>query len=148
MRKKLFFVLVLVCWVTYGYTEELHTGSDLSSVELKIKTVKHAIEQLSGQKDSVQNLLSDIDKNYGERAALVKVLQLNIEQKRHSLDNIRKDMDVHQSEIENLNKDLAYQLKLAYALGQKEKLKLLFNQQDSEKSARMMVYFKFFNQNR
>ena len=148
MRKKLFCVLVLVCWVTYGYAEELPTGSDLSSVELKIKTVKHAIEQLSGQKDSVQNLLSDIDKNYGERAALVKALQLNIEQKRQSLDNIRKDMDVHQSEIENLNQELAYQVKLAYALGQKEKLKLLFNQQDSEKSARMMVYFKFFNQNR
>ncbi|MEY3106025.1 MAG: hypothetical protein RIT35_186 [Pseudomonadota bacterium] len=148
MRKKLFLFLVLVARVTYGYTEELQSGNDLSLVESNIDTVKHSIAQLSEQKNSMQSLLSEIDKNYGERAAILKKLQVTIEQKRQSLDIIHRDMDVHRSEIESLNNELANQVRLAYALGQKEKLKLLLNQQDSVKSGRMMVYFKFFNQNR
>lgn len=148
MRKKLFLFLVLVARVTYGYTEELQSGNDLSLVESNIDTVKHSIAQLSEQKNSMQSLLSEIDKNYGERAAILKKLQVTIEQKRQSLDTIHRDMDVHRSEIESLNNELANQVRLAYALGQKEKLKLLLNQQDSVKSGRMMVYFKFFNQNR
>jgi septal ring factor EnvC (AmiA/AmiB activator) len=148
MRKKLFLFLVLVARVTYGYTEELQSGNDLSLVESNIDTVKHSIAQLSEQKNSMQSLLSEIDKNYGERAAILKKLQVTIEQKRQSLDTIHRDMDVHRSEIVSLNNELANQVRLAYALGQKEKLKLLLNQQDSVKSGRMMVYFKFFNQNR
>ncbi len=148
MRKKLFLFLVLVARVTYGYTEELQSGNDLSLVESNIDTVKHSIAQLSEQKNSMQSLLSEIDKNYGERAAILKKLQVTIEQKRQSLDIIHRDMDVHRSEIVSLNNELANQVRLAYALGQKEKLKLLLNQQDSVKSGRMMVYFKFFNQNR
>jgi septal ring factor EnvC (AmiA/AmiB activator) len=148
MRKKLFLFLVLVARVTYGYTEELQSGNDLSLVESNIDTVKHSIAQLSEQKNSMQSLLSEIDKNYGQRAAILKKLQVTIEQKRQSLDTIHRDMDVHRSEIESLNNELANQVRLAYALGQKEKLKLLLNQQDSVKSGRMMVYFKFFNQNR
>lgn len=148
MRKKLFLFLVLVARVTYGYTEELQSGNDLSLVESNIDTVKHSIAQLSEQKNSMQSLLSEIDKNYGQRAAILKKLQVTIEQKRQSLDIIHRDMDVHRSEIESLNNELANQVRLAYALGQKEKLKLLLNQQDSVKSGRMMVYFKFFNQNR
>jgi septal ring factor EnvC (AmiA/AmiB activator) len=139
---------VLVARVTYGYTEELQSGNDLSLVESNIDTVKHSIAQLSEQKNSMQSLLSEIDKNYGERAAILKKLQVTIEQKRQSLDTIHRDMDVHRSEIVSLNNELANQVRLAYALGQKEKLKLLLNQQDSVKSGRMMVYFKFFNQNR
>jgi septal ring factor EnvC (AmiA/AmiB activator) len=126
----------------------LQSGNDLSLVESNIDTVKHSIAQLSEQKNSMQSLLSEIDKNYGERAAILKKLQVTIEQKRQSLDIIHRDMDVHRSEIESLNNELANQVRLAYALGQKEKLKLLLNQQDSVKSGRMMVYFKFFNQNR
>lgn len=148
MRKKLFLFLVLVARVTYGYTEELQSGNDLSLVESNIDTVKHSIAQLSEQKNSMQSLLSEIDKNYGQKAAILKKLQVTIEQKRQSLDIIHRDMDVHRSEIESLNNELANQVRLAYALGQKEKLKLLLNQQDSVKSGRMMVYFKFFNQNR
>lgn len=148
MRKKLFLFLVLVARVTYGYTEELQSGNDLSLVESNIDTVKHSIAQLSEQKNSMQSLLSEIDKNYGQRAAILKKLQVTIEQKRQSLDIIHRDMDVHRSEIVSLNNELANQVRLAYALGQKEKLKLLLNQQDSVKSGRMMVYFKFFNQNR
>jgi septal ring factor EnvC (AmiA/AmiB activator) len=134
--------------VSYGHAEDLQTSNELNKVESDISEVKQDMQRLSQQKDNLLNLLADIEKHYGEIAALLKTLQIQIEQKRQSLDNIRQDMQVYQKEIDKLSKELAGQIRAAYAMGQKEKLKLLLNQQDPTLSSRMMVYFNYFNKER
>jgi septal ring factor EnvC (AmiA/AmiB activator) len=54
----------------------------------------------------------------------------------------------YQSEIDRLNIELASQISTAYIMGQKEKLKLLLNQEDPALSSRMMVYFNYLNKER
>jgi septal ring factor EnvC (AmiA/AmiB activator) len=92
--------------------------------------------------------LADIEKRYGETAALLRTLQIKIEQKRQGLDKIRQDMQTFQQEIDKLNSELAGQIKAAYAMGQEERLKLMLNQQDPALSGRMMVYFNYINKER
>ena len=135
-------------FVSYGHAEDLQTSNELNKVESDINEVKQDMQRLSQQKDTLQNLLADIEKHYGEIAASLKTLQIQIEQKRQSLDNIRQDMQVYQNEIDKLSKELAGQIRAAYAMGQKEKLKLLLNQQDPALSSRMMVYFNYINKER
>ena len=148
MRKKLIFCFLFGALVSYGHAEDLQTSNELNKVESDISEVKQDMQRLSQQKDNLLNLLADIEKHYGEIAALLKTLQIQIEQKRQSLDNIRQDMQVYQKEIDKLSKELAGQIRAAYAMGQKEKLKLLLNQQDPSLSSRMMVYFNYFNKER
>ena len=148
MRKKLVFVFLLGIWVNQGYAEDLQTSTELNKVESDINEVTQNMQWLSQQKDTLQSLLADTEKHYGETAALLKKLQAQIEQKRQSLDKIRQDMDVYQKEIDKLSKELADQIRVAYAIGQKEKLKLLLNQEDPALSSRMMVYFNYFNKDR
>jgi septal ring factor EnvC (AmiA/AmiB activator) len=148
MRKKLVFVFLLGTWVGHGYAEDLQTSNELNKVESDINDVTQAMQRLSEQKDTLQSQLADTEKHYGETAALLKKLQAQIEQKRQSLDKIRQDMDVYQNEIDKLSKELADQIRVAYAIGQKEKLKLLLNQQDPALSSRMMIYFNYFNKDR
>ena len=148
MRKKLIFCFLFGALVSYGHAEDLQTNNELNKVESDISEVKQDMQRLSQQKDNLLNLLADIEKHYGEIAALLKTLQIQIEQKRQSLDNIRQDMQVYQKEIDKLSKELAGQIRAAYAMGQKEKLKLLLNQQDPALSSRMMVYFNYFNKER
>jgi septal ring factor EnvC (AmiA/AmiB activator) len=148
MRKKLVFVFLLGIWVNQGYAEDLQTSTELNKVESDINEVTQNMQQLSEQKDGLQSLLADIEKHYGEIAASLKTLQSQIDKKRDSLDNIRQDMQGYQSEIDKLSKQLADQIRVAYAIGQKEKLKLLLNQQDPVLSSRMMVYFNYFNKER
>jgi len=148
MRKKLVFVFLLGIWVNQGYAEDLQTSTELNKVESDINEVTQNMQQLSEQKDGLQSLLADIEKDYGEIAASLKTLQSQIDKKRDSLDNIRQDMQGYQSEIDKLSKQLADQIRVAYAIGQKEKLKLLLNQQDLVLSSRMMVYFNYFNKER
>ena len=148
MRKKLVFVFLLGAWVGHGYAEDSQTSNELNKVESDINDVTQNMQRLSQQKDTLQSLLADTEKHYGETAALLKTLQAQIEQKRQSLDKIRQDMDVYQKEIDKLSKELADQIRVAYAIGQKEKLKLLLNQEDPALSSRMMVYFNYFNKDR
>lgn len=148
MRRKLIFCFLFGALVSYGHAEDLQTSNELNKVESDISEVKQDMQRLSQQKDNLLNLLADIEKHYGEIAALLKTLQIQIEQKRQSLDNIRKDIRVYQKEIDKLSKELAGQIRAAYAMGQKEKLKLLLNQQDPTLSSRMMVYFNYFNKER
>ena len=148
MRKKLVFVFLLGAWVSHGYAEDLQTSNELNKVESDINDVTQNMQRLSEQKDTLQGLLADTEKHYGETAALLKTLQAQIEKKRQSLNKIRQDMDVYQNEIDKLSKELADQIRVAYAIGQKEKLKLLLNQQDLALSSRMMVYFNYFNKDR
>ena len=148
MRKELVFVFLLGAWVSYAYAEDLQTSNELNKVESDINGVKQAMQRLSQEKDNLQNLLAETEKHYGETAALLKTLRAQIEKKRESLDTIRLDMDSYQAEIDTLSKELSDQIRLAYAIGQKEKLKLLLNQEDPTISSRMMVYFNYFNKER
>jgi len=148
MRRKLVFCFLLGTLISHGRAEDLQTNNELNKVESDINEVKQDMQRLSQQKDTLQDLLADIEKRYGETAASLKKLQTQIEQKRQSLDKIWQDMLGYQSEIDRLNKELAGQIRAAYVMGQKEKLKLLLNQQDPALSSRMMVYFNYINKER
>ena len=148
MRKSLCFCLLLGTWVSQGHAESLQSSGELNKVESDISVVKQDMQRLSEQKDSLQNLLADIENHYGETAALLRTLQIKIEQKRQGLDKIRQDMQTFQQEIDKLNTELAGQIRAAYAMGQQERLKLLLNQQDPALSGRMMVYFNYINKER
>jgi len=78
----------------------------------------------------------------------LRALEGKINQKNRSLDRIRQDMQVHQDELALQNQELAGQIKAAYAMGRKEKLKLLLNQQDPALSGRMIVYYNYLNAER
>ncbi|MFA5921881.1 MAG: peptidoglycan DD-metalloendopeptidase family protein [Methylococcaceae bacterium] len=148
MRRKLVFCFLLGALINHGHAEDLQNSNELNKVESDINEVKQDMQRLSEQKETLQNLLADIEKHYGETAALLKTLQTQIEQKRQSLDKIRLDMQAYQNEIDRLSKELAGQIRSAYAMGQKEKLKLMLNQQDPALSSRMMVYFNYINKER
>jgi septal ring factor EnvC (AmiA/AmiB activator) len=148
MRIKLVFCVLLGALVCHVHAEDLQTSKELDKVESDINEVRQDMQRLSQQKDSLQNLLADIEKQYGQIAASLKSLQTEIEQKRQGLDNIRQDMQAYQNEIDKLSKELAGQIRAAYAMGQQERLKLLLNQQDTALSSRIMVYFSYINKER
>jgi septal ring factor EnvC (AmiA/AmiB activator) len=138
MKKKLVvaFGLFIIC--ACSYAEELIT----------VHADTEAMQRLSEQRDIMQNLLSDVDKRYGETAAVLKKLQSQIEQKRKILESIRQDIDRYKTDVDKLRNELVEQVRVAYAFGQKNKIKLLLNQQDPTVSSRIMIYFNYFNKER
>ena len=137
-KKRLSAVILLCIGCVCSYAED----------QIIVQADTEAMQRLVVQKDNLLNLLSVIDKQYGDTAAVLKKLQAQIEQKRNSLDLIRQDISNCQRDVDKLRKELIEQIRVAYAFGQKDKLKLLLNQQDLAVSGRMMHYFNYFNKDR
>ncbi len=108
-------------------------------------TSANAQQTSSGQADEA---LADIEKRYGEAAALLKSAQRKIDQKHRSLLKIRQDIQFYHNEIAKENNALVNQVRSAYLMGQQSKLKLILNQQDPSSSNRMMMYYEYFNKER
>ncbi|MDI1278435.1 peptidoglycan DD-metalloendopeptidase family protein [Methylobacter sp.] len=113
-----------------------------------IKAADQNMQRIQLQKNTLNTQLGEVEKLYGRTAALLKTLQGQVEQKRQNLNKIQQEKQSLQDEVAKQNKELAGQIKAAYAMGQKEQLKLLLNQQDPALSSRMLVYYDYLNKAR
>ena len=147
MIKQIVFCFLL-CFLSKDASSETSVDTDPNTVQPGIESNEQKLQQLSQHKDGLNVLLAEIEKRYGETAALLKTLHGEIERKNQSLNNIRSEMGLLNNEIKKENKELAGQIRSAYAMGQKQKLKLLLNQQDSGLSSRMMIYYNYLNKAR
>lgn len=148
MRKKLVFCFLLSAFVHEGSAEIPEKNEELTEVQSGIKAADQNMRRIQLQKNTLNTQLGEVEKLYGRTAALLKTLQGQVEQKRQNLSKIRQEKQSLQDEVAKQNKELAGQIKAAYAMGQKEQLKLLLNQQDPALSSRMLVYYDYLNKAR
>ena len=147
-ERKLIFCLLLSLSITEGRAELLEKSSELNQVQMNIDVAKQAMQRIELKKIALQNRLAEVEKRYGEIAASLKTLQVQIEQARQNLGKNQQDRLMYQQEIDKQSKELAAQIKAAYAMGRKEKLKIMLNQQDPVLSSRMMLYYNYLNKAR
>lgn len=105
-------------------------------------------EDIAAKRLALQQRLSDVEKRYGETVATLKNLEQQIEQTRRTLSQNQQDRQSYQKELQKHRKELAGQVKSAYIMGQKEKLKIMLKQQDPMLSTRMMMYYNYINKAR
>ena len=146
-KTKLFvgFFLLSLLWVNEGQAELFEKTSEANENQPEIDAARQDIEL---RKADLQKRLAEVEKRYGEVAAALKVLQEQIEQAQKNLGKNQQDRQAYQKEIDKHNKELSAQVKAAYAMGRKEKLKILLNQQDPVLSSRMMLYYNYMNRAR
>lgn len=139
---------MLTALIQESGAEILGRNDELNEVQSGIKAADQNMQHLQLQKNTLNTQLGEVEKLYGKTVALLRTLQSQVEQKRRDLSRIRQEVAKSQNQIAEQNKELAGQMKAAYAMGQKEKLKLLLNQQDPALSSRMLVYYDYLNKAR
>ena len=147
MRKKLICCL-LVVFVHQGRAEDARTNEALNEVQSGIKATSQNMQRIQLQKNTLNTQLGEVEMLYGKTVALLRTLQTQVELKRQNLLKIRQETQGLQGEVTKQNKALIGQMKAAYAMGQKENLKLLLNQQDPALSSRILVYYDYLNKAR
>jgi septal ring factor EnvC (AmiA/AmiB activator) len=143
-----FLLLSLSISLAFSKTEDLQANPQLYKVESDIIDVKQDMQRLSDEKSGMEEMLSNIEKHYGETATSLKAELSIIEQQRQSLSRIQLEIKSYKREIEVINKELVGHFRAAYLMGQEQRLKLILNQQDPAIFARIMVYFKCINKER
>lgn len=139
---------MLGAFINQGIAGVSQKSKELGEIRSDIKSVEQNLERIQQKKDALTAQLAGIEKKYGKTVALLKDLQEQINQKRQNLSKTQAEIKHYQDEVRKHKQELAGQIKAAYAMGRKEKLKLMLNQQDPVLSSRMMVYYNYLNKAR
>ena len=92
--------------------------------------------------------LAEFDKLYGSTAALLRNLETQISHQKQNLEKIHVEIKALNMDLLKQNDELSGQIKTMYAMGNKERLKLLLNQENPILSSRMLAYYDYLNARR
>jgi septal ring factor EnvC (AmiA/AmiB activator) len=121
---------------------------ELESIRARIAEVTQNLDAIGSRKDELLGQLADAEKNYGASVFAVKNLMQQALDKRRDVARIQSGIVLQKSRISRQSKDLEGAIRAAYALGRKDRLKMLLNQQDPALSSRMLVYYRYMNESR
>ncbi|GFO71897.1 murein hydrolase activator [Bathymodiolus japonicus methanotrophic gill symbiont] len=121
---------------------------ELLQLQGKIKALADNLSSLSQQKNQAGTELKRIEQQYGEISRTAQDLNAHVALKHKRIDAIQQEIQLQNGWLLTQQSQLAEQVKTAYALGPQEQLKLLLNQQDINRSSRVMTYYRYFNQAR
>ncbi len=149
MSKRIVVCLLLsaIC-IREGIADVEQKTKELNAIQAGIKSIWQKMQSIQLQKKTIHTQLEEIENRYGETAAVLNTLREQIEQKRQNLVSIHQQMEQNQDEVSRQSKALAGQIRSAYVMGQKEKLKLVLNQQDPALFSRIMVYYDYLTKAR
>lgn len=139
---------LLGLWAVVTQADIAEKKQELSRIQSEIGKVAANISRIENQRNTLFVQLADIEKHYGTAVASVNAIQREIDSKQQKLRTLSKESGKLQAAVKEQNQELSSQIKAAYAMGRKEKLKLLFTQQDPALSSRMLVYYRYLNHDR
>jgi septal ring factor EnvC (AmiA/AmiB activator) len=120
----------------------------LAAVKTEIERVTREVREEQVERDRLTNELKGAELSVGKvRAALAEVRRQRAERagRRAALAAEQRERS---AEVSAHRAELSGQLRAAYQIGRQEPLKLLLNQKDPERAARMFAYYGYFGRAR
>ena len=121
---------------------------ELRQVQDKIKSVASNLSQLKNQQNRASSELKRVEQQHGKIARAIHTLSNQVQQKQLRINEIQQEIQLQNGWLLMQQEQLAGLVKSAYALGRQEQLKLLFTQQDTSRTSRIMAYYQYFNRAR
>jgi septal ring factor EnvC (AmiA/AmiB activator) len=136
IQKKIGYVFLLI-GVVANSNAEILTSRDMTVTVDK-----------SSQTALLNTQLAEFDKLYGSTAALLRNVESHISHQKQNLEKIHVEIKALNVDLLKQNDELSGQIKTMYAMGNKERLKLLLNQENPILSSRMLAYYDYLNARR
>ncbi len=125
--------------------EKAAKEKQLKSLMRKIGKLKQTIDVKEDSKSRYIKQLKLIEGEIGGVNQKIRAADKKISGKKSELATLRTTRLKHQRQLSKENRYLAEQVYAAFTLGQQEKVKLLFSQQDPQALQRNLVYYQYFS---
>lgn len=120
----------------------------LSKLNHSISTIKHGLAVDRHQRHSLQYELKKVELKSAKVSVNLKKIHKKLTKQRLIIAKLEATEQRYSEQIHAEKTLLATQIRQAYLLGHQPYLKLLFNQQDPNKLARILTYFDYLNRSR
>jgi murein hydrolase activator len=148
MRRKLLSGLLYLLCMAMVQAEPDKTAEELSRIQSEISQANQTLSDNQEQQSKLMAELAEIEKQYGITVVSLKAMEKQIAEKQRKLRKVKEEAHSLSSDIREHKTALEVLIKAAYAMGKKDKLKLLLNQQDPALSSRILVYYDYLNKDR
>ncbi len=121
---------------------------ELANIQAKIREVGADVKSLVSEKNAQIEQLKKLEKQYGEQINVLNEIKAEIKQKEQELQEIRSKVGLMQQNLQTHRQGLRGLIKSAYAIGDKEGLKVILNQRDQASVGRIKVYYDYISKAR
>lgn len=118
--------------------------SKLQQLQKSITALKNEIGKVRSNRDKLQNDLQASEVDIGELVKKIEQLKEELANQKKQLAQLNQKQDELQQAHKEQQVQIAEQINSAYRLGQQSQIKLLLNQEQPEKLARMNRYYQYF----
>jgi murein hydrolase activator len=123
-------------------------ANELTSLASKISSIKKQIKHDHSQRQQLQIGLSQSEIAASRISTKMTKTHRNLKQQTMLLKNLEDTNHQYHNKLKKQQAILEKQIQTAYILGRQPYLKLLLNQQDTEKVSRFLMYYHYINKNR
>jgi len=138
-------LILVICPLSWSGQAAIGKKKELTRLQSTIRQVGSDVKSLQGKKNRLLGQLKQQEKQYGRIAKSIKTLRAKMERQENTLKSVAKRLSTVREVMKQQKAGLERQIKAAHAMGSKERLKVIFNQQDAALSSRMLVYFDYLN---
>ncbi|MBI5909188.1 MAG: hypothetical protein HY848_04465 [Betaproteobacteria bacterium] len=120
----------------------------LEQLRARIQQLQTNLNELQGRRDAVREELRDLERRIGESLRAQRRLDGRLKAYARQLAQLRAKAQDERRALAHQTGALERQMRAAYAMGQQEPLKLLLNQEEPARVARVMTYYRLLHQAR
>ena len=141
------FLSVSLCLaaLSSGASDKSDKEQELKALQAKISKLQETIEVKQDSKSAYVRQLKKIEISIGRVSQKISASNKQIIRKELALKQLKIQKKKSHQQLSQENSSLAQQVYSAYTLGQQEKIKLLFSQQDGNDLQRNLIYYQYFS---
>jgi len=120
----------------------------LKALREKIHALRAKLDQARSKQDAVRVELRTTEQAISRTVLRLKTVEGELADTTQQLRRLRADAERYRADLQTQRVTLAGQLRAAYAMGRREYIKLLLNQEDVATVGRVVAYYAYFNRAR
>nr|VFJ92524.1 MAG: Septal ring factor EnvC, activator of murein hydrolases AmiA and AmiB [Candidatus Kentron sp. LFY] len=151
-----FRIIILIFCIAIGILpERAHSVTAQEDTETKLTVIHKMIQFLSSrltdarsERDTIQERLRKTELTIGKLVAELREIENRLHRQQRQLRNLRHQRNKQNKALTMQRQDLARQIRISYAMGRQDYLKIILNHEDPSALTRTLTYYGYFNRAR
>ncbi|ROR98876.1 septal ring factor EnvC (AmiA/AmiB activator) [Sinobacterium caligoides] len=118
---------------------------DIGSVKSEIKKLQQMLKNFRGERGSLSKKLQHSEQEISNIQRKIRNIKGELDEENNKLEQLHQERKTLDEAKKGQQQAVKEQLTRAYQTGRQQKIKVLLNQEDPAKLARMMVYYDYLN---
>ena len=134
--------------VTVAAAAPTPSPEELKALRERISALQGELEAARGKQDHERQRLRETETQIGNLHRDRKRIERGLVVHQARLDELEREREVQARAVATQRRELANQVRAAYAMGRQEQLKIVLNQEDPARLGRVLGYYGYFNRAR